>query len=94
MLKQVHIFVSGRVQGVFFRVETRDYVRSLKHITGFVRNTRDGKVEILAEGEEIELKKVAHWARNVGSRPSRIEKIVEQWKKLDQRIHPDFRITY
>ena len=94
MLKQVHIFVSGRVQGVFFRVETREYVRSLKNITGFVRNTRDRRVEIVAEGEENELKKVTHWAKNIGSRPSKIEKTEENWKEINQRSLSDFRITY
>lgn len=45
------IFVSGRVQGVFFRDHTQKRASSLG-LTGWVRNLLDGRVEILVEGEE------------------------------------------
>lgn len=45
------IFVSGRVQGVSYRDWTVRTAQRL-HLTGWVRNHRDGRVEILAEGEE------------------------------------------
>jgi acylphosphatase len=45
------IFVSGRVQGVFFRDHTQKGASSLG-LTGWVRNLLDGRVEILVEGEE------------------------------------------
>ena len=51
MIKQAHILYSGRVQGVGFRYTVRDLAEGLG-ITGWVRNLRDGKVEILAEFEE------------------------------------------
>lgn len=74
MKKRVHITVAGRVQGVCFRMYTRDEAARLG-ITGWVRNQPDGTVEILAEGEESELKQLAEWChegpswavvRNVG----------------------------
>ena len=49
--KRVHIFVSGLVQGVFFRDSTRQKAQELG-ITGWVRNLIDGRVEIVAEGEK------------------------------------------
>ena len=47
---RVHVWVEGRVQGVFFRDFTRQHARSLA-VTGWVRNTPDGRVEGLFEGE-------------------------------------------
>jgi acylphosphatase len=55
MLKQVHVYYSGRVQGVGFRFTSVDLAESLG-ITGWVRNLSDKRVEILAEAEEESLK--------------------------------------
>jgi acylphosphatase len=46
-----HVRVTGRVQGVFFRVWARDEAQSLG-ITGWVRNCGDGSVEAQLEGEQ------------------------------------------
>ena len=43
--------MTGRVQGVFFRVWARDEARSLR-VNGWVRNCSDGPVEAHAEGDE------------------------------------------
>ena len=49
--KRVHVFVTGRVQGVFFRQATK--VTAIKNnVTGWVRNLDDGRVEILIEGDD------------------------------------------
>jgi acylphosphatase len=48
------IFFSGQVQGVGFRFTTRA-VASHFAVTGYVRNLRDGRVEVVAEGEPAEL---------------------------------------
>ncbi|MED1438249.1 acylphosphatase [Aeribacillus composti] len=53
-MKQYHIIVSGRVQGVGFRYFTQS--KAVEHqISGWVRNKMDGTVEIVAEGEEQNL---------------------------------------
>ena len=46
-----HIIVSGRVQGVFFRDNTRRKARELG-LTGYAKNLPDGTVEVVAEGNE------------------------------------------
>jgi acylphosphatase len=61
-MKRVQAFVSGNVQGVFFRASTRDRARALG-VNGFVRNLRDGRVEIVAEGNEQAVDDLIHWAR-------------------------------
>jgi acylphosphatase len=52
--------VKGRVQGVFFRAATRDQARRLG-LTGFVRNLRNGDVEVVACGNRDDVQKLAAW---------------------------------
>lgn len=56
-MKRLHAFVSGRVQGVFFRSETSDLASNL-NLKGWVRNLRDGRVEVVAEGEDDKLEEL------------------------------------
>ncbi|MEA1928042.1 MAG: acylphosphatase [Candidatus Auribacterota bacterium] len=62
MKVHLHILVSGKVQGVFFRYSTRERAEGLG-LTGCVKNLYDGRVEIVAEGEEEKLKSLLRWAR-------------------------------
>lgn len=62
-MKRVHLFVSGRVQGVFFRAHTRDLARRLG-LKGFVRNLPDGRVEVVAEGPEEKLQELIEFCRH------------------------------
>jgi acylphosphatase len=55
MKQQVHVYYSGRVQGIGFRYTAVDFAESMG-ITGWVKNLRDGRVEILAEAEEENLR--------------------------------------
>ena len=55
MRKRVHVYYSGYVQGVGFRF-TAEAIANRLGLTGWVRNLRDGRVELLCEGEEEKLK--------------------------------------
>lgn len=48
-LRRVHLWVSGRVQGVFFRATTREQAEA-RGLTGWVRNAPDGRVEAEVQG--------------------------------------------
>lgn len=60
MIKRSHVFISGRVQGVFFRANTRDRARELG-LGGWVRNLPDGRVEAVFEGEEDRVREMIEW---------------------------------
>ena len=57
-----HIIVEGRVQGVFFRKNTKQKAHEL-NITGWVKNTKEDKVEILAFGNTEDLSKFITWCK-------------------------------
>ena len=55
--------VSGRVQGVCFRAGTRAQAMRLA-ISGYARNLRDGRVEVLAEGSTEALSELETWLQH------------------------------
>ncbi len=55
MKKQIHVYYTGRVQGVGFRF-TAEAIANQVGVSGWVKNLRDGGVEVVAEGEETILK--------------------------------------
>ncbi|MGX2040078.1 acylphosphatase [Methylocaldum sp. MU1018] len=63
MTRRVHVFVSGLVQGVFFRAATCERALALG-INGWVRNLPDGRVEILAEGASDRIAEFLNWCAN------------------------------
>jgi acylphosphatase len=65
--------VSGYVQGVFFRANTRWKALSLG-LTGWVRNLQDGRVEITAEGPEDAVNRLIDWC-HIGPRGARVTSV-------------------
>lgn len=60
MKVRAHVFFEGRVQGVFFRANTQRCAEMLG-LTGWVRNTADGRVEAVFEGEEEAVREAIEW---------------------------------
>lgn len=89
--QRLHVFIEGRVQGVWFRDSTRTEAQGLG-LTGWVKNLPDGRVEALFEGPEEDLRKVLAWCHQ-GSPHSRVERIREEWSE-GRGEFDDFRITY
>lgn len=59
-IKRHHLLIEGRVQGVGYRMSTQIAAQKIG-VTGWVRNLRDGQVEIVAEGDLIQLKQFVDW---------------------------------
>lgn len=90
-LKRLHVIISGRVQGVFFRAETQRAARS-RSLKGWVRNTSDGMVEAVFEGSRGDVDSMLEWCRHgpPAARVTRVETIGEIYAgEFD-----DFRIRY
>lgn len=62
-MKCVHIIVSGRVQGVFFRDNTRRKAGELG-LVGYAKNLADGNVEVAVEGDEEKIKELIEFIKN------------------------------
>jgi acylphosphatase len=61
MTRRVKILVSGRVQGVYFRMYTQNKAKKLG-IKGCARNLPDGRVEIIAEADHSTIEKLIKWS--------------------------------
>jgi acylphosphatase len=88
--KRIHLVVRGRVQGVFFRASTQREAKRLG-LTGWVKNRPDGGVEIVAEGEEDQVKDLLVWAQH-GPSTARVEKIDTRWRSYTGEFS-EFRIV-
>ena len=60
---RAHLFITGRVQGVFFRASSREEAQSRK-LTGWVRNLYDGRVEAVFEGEDEAVQSMISWCHS------------------------------
>ena len=83
MIISKQIYVSGNVQGVFFRESTRQLAGELK-LSGFVRNLRDGRVEVLAVGDDESIQSLIKWLK-IGPKLAKVSTI----KVLEMEISPD-----
>jgi acylphosphatase len=91
MKARAHVFISGRVQAVFFRSETRHEAR--KHgLSGWVRNLPDDRVEAVFEGEEENVKKLLEFCRR-GPPGARVTGTDVTWESYSGEFR-DFEIRY
>ncbi|MCK4326896.1 MAG: acylphosphatase [Candidatus Diapherotrites archaeon] len=91
-MKRAHLIISGRVQGVFYRAAVRDAAREFD-VTGFVRNCADGTVEVVAEGDDEEVKRFAEACFiNDGTRMA--ASMEKDFSDIEKREYSDFSITY
>lgn len=91
MKMRCHIFVSGRVQGVFFRATT-EQMANLLGVKGWVRNTKDGKVELIVEGEKEKLEELIKWLRR-GPILARVDNLEIDWQEYKGEFE-EFKIRY
>lgn len=91
MKSKVQVIISGRVQGVWFRANTKNKAEQLG-ITGWVRNTDDGKVEALFEGEDDNIKEILEWCKH-GPTMAKVTDVRVK-KNFDQDEYNSFSIKY
>jgi acylphosphatase len=78
---RVHMFVSGLVQGVFFRDSIQRKALELG-LTGWVRNLINGKVEIIAEGEKERIEELVEWTKE-GPTTARVDNLDIEWQEYE-----------
>jgi len=88
---RAHLYVSGIVQGVFFRAHTRDVARSL-NLTGWVRNLHDGRVEVIAEGPKNNIERLIEWTHK-GPPGAQVDNVEIHWDDATGEFK-NFEISY
>jgi len=92
MEARLHITILGDVQGVFFRAGVVGEAERIGGITGWVRNTENGAVEVLAEGERDALEKLLEWCSH-GPAGASVSEVRHEWLAYAGEFQ-DFRIRY
>lgn len=80
----MHCFVSGSVQGVWFRAATNEEASKL-NLTGWVKNLPDGRVEVLAHGDRDQVMKLFEWLKK-GPPRAKVENVTFEellWQNFD-----------
>ena len=89
MRRCIRCLVSGRVQGVWFRGTTRDQAERLG-LSGWAKNLPDGRVEVLACGEEQALVQLRVW---LGEGPPHARVTDVEVEAVEEGVQPEgFRI--
>ncbi|MFC1798981.1 acylphosphatase [Thermodesulfobacteriota bacterium] len=93
MTEQVraHVIISGRVQGVFFRVETKRMADETG-VFGWVRNLRDGTVEAVFEGDRQSVDAALSWCRE-GPPHAIVDRLDLSWQDYIGEFS-DYKIRY
>lgn len=73
-MRCVHVYIKGRVQGVFFRAATQTEAEDL-NLTGWVRNMPDGRVEAVFQGEDKNVNRILKWCHS-GPPAARVEDVL------------------
>ena len=91
MKTRAHVFVSGYVQGVFFRSRIRQEAGN-RNVKGWVRNLADGRVEAVLEGEETAVKALVDFCKR-GPPRATITSVDLSWEDYGNEFS-NFEIRY
>ena len=70
----IHCYVSGKVQGVWFRAATKTQAKALG-LTGWARNLPDGRVEVMASGDVDKINTLREWLKQ-GPPSARVDELI------------------
>ena len=88
---RAHVVIVGKVQGVFFRMETKRAAEKYG-VYGWVKNKSDGTVEAVLEGDEDSVKSLIDWCRE-GPPFANVKRVEVKWKKYTGELNA-FDITH
>ena len=88
---RAHIFVLGRVQGVFFRDHTQKWANSLQ-LAGWVKNLWDGRVEVMVEGDKEKIQSLINQLEE-GPPLAHVDSVDVTWEEYKGEF-ADFQITW
>ena len=88
---RAHVFVTGKVQGVYYRQKTMETAKS-HGVTGWVRNLPDGRVEAVLEGDESGVKSVIEWCK-MGPPKAQVENVDTKFETYSGKFS-EFTISY
>ena len=75
---QVYLIISGKVQGVFYRISCQEIAQGLG-LTGWVKNLPTGQVEVLAQGEKEKIEKLIEWCKK-GPPGAKVSEVKVEWQ--------------
>ncbi|HIE23896.1 MAG TPA: acylphosphatase [Candidatus Korarchaeota archaeon] len=88
---RAHVYISGIVQGVFFRANTKKVADRLG-VKGWVRNLIDGRVEAVFEGDKEAVNKIIEWCKT-GPPLARVDNVEVRWEHYKGEFE-EFSIRY
>ena len=90
MKTRVHVFITGIVQGVFFRLQTANKADKIG-IVGWIKNLQDGRVEAVFEGEKEAIEEIISFCKR--GPPRALVKNIEVQRETYSGEYKDFTIT-
>ena len=90
-MRTVHVMIHGTVQGVWFRANTEKQAMK-RDLVGWVRNTVDGEVEAVFQGDDDAVEDMIKWCHR-GPPLSMVEKVEKTNRKFDDSLQ-SFKVRY
>ena len=88
---RAHVFIRGKVQGVYFRQNTK-IVATRYGVMGWVRNLKDGRVEAVLEGDEMDINRVIEWCY-AGPPKAAVDDVDVKYEKYTGEFR-EFKVSY
>lgn len=90
-MQRVHLFIKGKVQGVFFR-QAMKVAAKKNRVSGWVKNLKDGRVEAIIEGEDLGVSNMVEWC-HAGPANARVEDVEIRNEKYKEEF-AKFEVLY